>query len=193
MILKPQKASFQTLQIRSCHRSKNGRNAFLRAYIRSFSLMQFIIPFGITASSESLHRFRKYESEIKQIQDTELSELREELSEITGIFKGKERKAIEAKMETAERTVSDLKDRISRMVQEHGYPDGQTFMAAYNKAESIVKRYEWELAEWKQRVEGKPAEEKKPLEHKSILIQLHRIREEAQKPSKRSSRDRDER
>lgn len=108
-------------------------------------------------------------------------------------FQGKERKAIEAEIETAEKKVSDLKDRISRMVQEHGYPDGQAFMAAYNKAESIVKRYEWELAEWKQQVEGKPAEEKKPPERKSVLEKLHRIQDEAKKPPKRSSRDRDER
>ena len=44
---------------------------------------------------------------------------------------------------------------------------------AEGRFESIVKRYEWELAEWKQQVEGKPAEEKKP--------------------PKRSYRDRDER
>lgn len=141
---------------------------------------------------ELLHQLRKYASEIKQIQDTELPELREELSETTGIFKGKERKAIEVKIEVAEQRVSDLKDRISRMVQEHGYPDGQTFMAAYNKAESIVKQYGWELAEWKQQVEGKPAEEKKLPERKSVLEKLHRIRDEAQKPQKRSYHDRDE-
>lgn len=142
---------------------------------------------------ELLHQLRKCASEIKQIQDTELPELRAQLAGTTGIFKGKERKAIEAKIETAEKKVSDLKDRISRMVQEHGYPDGQTFMAAYNKAESIVTRYEWELAEWKQQVEGKPAEEKKPPERKSVLEKLHRIQNEAQKPQKRSYRDRDER
>ena len=142
---------------------------------------------------ELLHRLRKCASEIKQIQDIELPELREQLAETTGIFKGKERKAIEAKIETAEKKVSDLKDRISRMVQEHGYPDGQGFMAAYNKAERIVKQYEWELAEWKQQVEEKPAEEKKPPERKSVVAQLHRIRDEAQKPQKHSYRDRDER
>ena len=142
---------------------------------------------------ELLHWLRKCASEIKQIQDTELPKLREELSEITGIFKGKERKAKEAEIETAEKRVSNLKDRISRMVQEQGYPDGQAFMAAYNKAESIVKQYEWELAEWKQQVEGKPAKEKKPPERKSVLAQLHRIRDEAQKPQKRSCHDRDER
>ena len=142
---------------------------------------------------ELLHRLRKCASEIKQIQDTELPKLRAQLAETTGIFKGKERKAKESEIEAAEKRVSDLKDRISCMVQEHGYPDGQAFMAAYNKAESIVKRYEWELAEWKQQVEGKPAEEKKPPERKSVLEQLHRIRDEAQKPQKRSCRDRDER
>lgn len=142
---------------------------------------------------ELLHRLRKCASEIKQIQDTELPKLRAQLAETTGIFKGKERKAKESEIEAAEKRVSDLKDGISCMVQEHGYPDGQAFMAAYNKAESIVKRYEWELAEWKQQVEGKPAEEKKPSERKSVLEQLHRIRDEAQKPQKRSCRDRDER
>lgn len=118
---------------------------------------------------------------------------REELPEITGIFKGKERKAKEAEIEATEKKISDLKDRISRMVQEQGYPDGQAFMAAYNKAERIVKQYEWALAEWKQQVEGKPAEEKNPPERKSVLEKLHRIRDEAQKPPKRSYRDRDER
>lgn len=142
---------------------------------------------------ELLHRFRKCASEIKKIQDAELLELREQLAETAGIFKGKERKAIETEIETAEKKVSDLKDRISRMVQEHGYPDGQAFMAAYNKAESIVKRYDWELAEWKQQVEGKPAEEKKPPEHKSVLEKLHLIQDELKKSPKRSSRDRDER
>jgi len=142
---------------------------------------------------ELLHRLRKYASEIKQIQDTELPELREELSETTGIFKGKERKEIEARIKVKEQKVSTLKDRISRMVQAHGYPDGQAFMAAYNKAERIVKQYEWALAEWMQQVEGKPAEEKKPPERKSVLEKLHRIREEAQKPPKRYYRDRDER
>ena len=68
------------------------------------------------------------------------------------------------------------------------------FMAAYNKAERIVKQYEWELAEWKQQVEGKPAEEKKPPERRSVLEKLHRIQSEAKKqPPKRSSSDRDER
>lgn len=142
---------------------------------------------------ELLHRLRKCAAEIKQIQDTELTELRAQLAETTGIFKGKERKAIEVKIETADHKVSDLKDRISRMVQEQGYPDGQSFMAAYNKAERIVKRYEWELAEWKRQVEGKPAEEKKPPERESVLEKLHRIRDEAQKPPKRSYRARDER
>lgn len=118
---------------------------------------------------ELLHRLRKRASEIKQIQDIKLPRLRTELTETTDIFKGKERKTIEVKIETVEKKVSDLKDRISRMVQEQGYPDGQVFMAAYNKAERIVKQYEWELAEWKQQVERKPAKEKKPPERKSIL------------------------
>lgn len=142
---------------------------------------------------ELLHWLRKCASKIKQIQDTELSELKAQLTETTGIYKGKERKAKEAEIEAAEKKVSDLKDRISRMAREQGYPDGQTFMTAYNKAERIVKQYEWELAEWKQQVEGKPYEEKKPPERKSVLAQLHRIRDEVQKPQKRSSRDRDER
>lgn len=98
-------------------------------------------------NKELLRRLRKCAAEIKQIQDTELPKLRTELSETIGIFKGKEGKAIEAKIETAEQKVSDLKDRISRMVRDQGHHDDQAFMAAYNKTESIVRQYEWELAE----------------------------------------------
>ena len=86
-----------------------------------------------------------------------------------------------------------LGDLTEKTGYKNEYPDGQVFMAAYNKAERIVKQYEWELAEWKQQVEEKPAEEKKPPERRSVLEKLHRIRDEAQKPQKRSYRDRDER
>lgn len=72
---------------------------------------------------ELLHRLRKCASEIKQIQDIELPRLRAELAETTGIFKGKERKTIEVKIETTEKKVSDLKDRIPRTVQERFYHD----------------------------------------------------------------------
>ena len=66
-------------------------------------------------------------------------------------------------------------------------------MAVYNKAERIIKQYEWVLAERKQQAEGKSAEEKKPPERRSVVAQLYRIRDEVQKPLKRSYCDRDER
>lgn len=92
----------------------------------------------------------------------------------------------------SERSKNGGRRAESQRSQRQNFPHGtgtglQAFMAAYNKAERIVKQYEWVLAERKQQAEGKSAEEKKPPERRSVVAQLYRIRDEAQKPPKRSS------
>lgn len=100
--------------------------------------------------------------------------------------------------EKSERSKNGGRRAESQRSQRQNFPHGtgtglQAFMAVYNKAERIVKQYEWVLAERKQQAEGKSAEEKKPPERRSVVAQLYRIRDEVQKPLKRSYCDRDER
>jgi len=98
------------------------------------------------------------------------------------LFKGKERKAIQAETTEAEKEVRSLKDEIFDLVRQEGYPDGQAFLSAYNKAEAIVQQYNRDMAAWKQRTESAPAE--KP-QRKSVLAELRRLEAEMKRQPRR--------
>lgn len=136
---------------------------------------------------ELLLRLRKRAETVKRIQSTDIPRLQNRLSQLTGLFKGKERKEIESKIEAAEKEVDDLKFEITDMVRIAGYPDGQAFMEAYNKAEKIVRKYSQELAEWKQQAGEKTKAQIKPPERKSVLAKLERLKAES-KQTKRQVR-----
>ena len=118
----------------------------------------------------------------KEIQEVEIPKLKAQLAETKGIFKGKERKAIEAKITEAEHQARVLKDELFELVRQEGYPDGQAFLTAYNKAESIVRQYKRDLAQWERRAD---ATEQKP-QRKSVLEELRRLEAEAKRKPRRS-------
>ena len=70
------------------------------------------------------------------------------LTETKGIFKGKERKALEIQIQQTEREIADKLDKIPDTLKADGYPDVQVFMATYRKAEPVVDQYNRDLAEW---------------------------------------------
>lgn len=80
------------------------------------------------------------------------------------------------------------------MVKKAGYPNGQAFMAAYNKAEKIVKQYKTDLAEWERRTQQpRQAELQRPPEKRSIIEQLRQIQTEAKQKSRNTpKRSRDD-
>ena len=118
----------------------------------------------------------------KEIQEVRIPQLKVQLAETKGLFKGKERKAIETQITETEKEVRNLKDEIFGLVEQAGYPDGQTFLTAYNKAECIVRQYQQDMAAWKQRAEGAPAE--KP-QRKSVLEELRRLEAEMKRQPRR--------
>lgn len=118
----------------------------------------------------------------KEIQEVRIPKLKAQLSETKGLFKGKERKAIQAEITEAEKEVRSLKDEINELVTQAGYPDGQAFLSAYNRAESIVRQYQRDMAAWKQRAEDAPAE--KP-QRKSVLEELRRLEAEMKRQLRR--------
>ena len=95
---------------------------------------------------------------------------------------GKERRAIEAKITEAEQKARALKDEIFDMVRQEGYPDGQAFLTVYNKAESIVRQFKRDLAEWERRTSDTPME--KP-QRKSVLAELRRLEAEVKRQPRR--------
>lgn len=118
-----------------------------------------------------------------------------------GLFKGKERKALEVKIKETEVEIADRLDKIPDTLKADGYPDVQVFMRTFREMESVVEQYNRDLAEWEYQVSRKPTaatkEQHRPPERQSVLKHLREIQERnKQQPPQRQykkSIDRDSR
>ena len=133
--------------------------------------------------------------EIRSLQE-EVPRLKTQLVETKGIFKGRERKALETKIQRTEEKISAMLEELPEILKEDGYPDVRAFMATYRKAEAVVEQYNRELAEWERKVreKGKPAEKEQaaPPRRESVLKRLRQLQAEgkSQKPKpKRKTHD----
>ena len=135
--------------------------------------------------------------EIRHLQDTVLSKLKQQLADTKGIFKGKERKALTEQIQRTEKEIAEKLDKLPDVLKEDGYPDVQAFMATYRKAEAVVEQYNRDLAAWERQVreKQKPAqkEQAKPPERKSVLKRLRQLQAVGRQRSqpKRKSHDRE--
>ena len=133
--------------------------------------------------------------EIRSLQD-EVPKLKAQLAETKGIFKSKERKALEAQIQQTEEKISAMLEVLPEILKDDGYPDVQAFMATYRKAEAVVDNYNRELAEWERNVKEsrRPTEKERyvPPEKQSVRDQLKRLQTEGRQPkSKHRSHDRE--
>ncbi len=139
--------------------------------------------------------------EIKNLQDKVLPQLKQQLADTKGLFKGKERKALEVKIKETEMEIADRLDKIPDTLKEDGYPDVQVFMRTFREMESVVEQYNRDLAEWEYQVSRKPTaaakEQRRPPEKQSVLKHLREIQERnKQQPPQRQRKkfiDRDSR
>lgn len=143
-------------------------------------------------------KVQKQAKEIKKLQEVTLPNLRQQLAETTGIFKGKELKALEKQIQQTEAELGEKLDKLPDILIDDGYPDVQAFMKTYRKAEAIVTQYNQDLAEWEQAVKNgqKPAEKKqKPPEKQSVRKHLRQLQAEGkqntQPKQRKKSQDRD--
>ena len=129
--------------------------------------------------------------EIRSLQE-EVPRLKTQLVETKGIFKGRERKELEAKIRRTEEKISAMLEALPEILKKDGYPDVQAFMATYRKAEAVVENYNRELAEWERKVreKGKPAEKEQsaPPGRESVLKRLRQLQAEgkSQKPKRKT-------
>jgi len=91
--------------------------------------------------------------ESRRLQE-EVPKLKAQLAETKGVFKSRERKAIETEIERTEATISAMLEAIPDMLKDDGYPDVQAFIAAYLKAEAVVEEYNRALAEWERKAKA---------------------------------------
>lgn len=130
---------------------------------------------------------------IRNLQDNVLPKLKTQLAGTTGIFKGKERKAITEQIQQTEKEISERLDKLPDILKEDGYPDVQAFMATYREAEAVVEQYNHSLAEWERQVKEKNRPQKPP-EKESVRNRLRQLQEQGrQQPHRKKFFDRDSR
>ena len=64
---------------------------------------------------------------IKNLQDKVLPQLKQHLADTKGLFKGKERKALEVRIKETEVEIADRLDKIPDTLKADGYPDVTSF------------------------------------------------------------------
>ena len=109
-----------------------------------------------------------------------VTKLKEELEEVKGLFRGKERKSSESRIANAQERLSSMKAYLNTIVNNSGYKSVQGFMRVYKKVEGEVLAYQKAMEQYRTRGGQKPPEEE------SIREQLRRLTEEG----KRSEIDR---
>ena len=128
--------------------------------------------------------------EIRSLQD-EVPKLKAQLAETKGIFKSKERKALETQIQQTEAKISAMLAELPDILKSDGYPDVQAFMATYRKMEAVVEQYNRDLAEWERQIKekGKP---KRPPEKESVRDRLRQLQADGkQQRTRKKSQDRE--
>lgn len=129
--------------------------------------------------------------EIKHLQNNVLPKLQQQLADTKGIFKGKERKELESKIQQMEQKISKMLDELPDVLKADGYPDVQAFMATFRKMEGIVEQYNRDLAKWERQVKEKE-EPTRPPEKESVRDTLRRLQAEGkQQRTRKKSQDRE--
>ena len=141
-----------------------------------------------------MRKLQEQSQEMKHTQQ-EISVLKKQLSETKGLFKGKERKSLEGRIEQMEKLEKRMHANMAQTAKQAGYPDVQSFAKVYYKSEELIREYNEELKAWKKQTVQK---KEKPLEQPkkaSVLEKLHRYQQEGRQQPKRSvkkkSMDRD--
>lgn len=120
---------------------------------------------------------------IKHLKHTELPKLEKQLAETTGLFKGKERKALTEKIVRMRHEIDRRMDRLPGILREDGYPDVQAFKRTYDAATALVEQYNRDLAAWEQQIsgKGKSKPQQKPPEKESVRKKLREMQAEVKR------------
>ena len=92
---------------------------------------------------------------IHQTEVVELPRLEKNLENIKGLFKGKEKKVAQTKINQCKKRMAKQKEELKRIVKESGYATVKSFMDNYNKTYVLIMEYQKEMEDWKQQTEQK--------------------------------------
>ena len=109
-------------------------------------------------------RVQNKAKEIKHLQDKVLAKLKQQLADTKSMFKGKEQKALTAKIEEIEHNLKQQFDQFLDMLKTEDYPDVQEFTRTFRQMKAVVEQYKQDLAQWECQI-GKT---RSPLERESV-------------------------
>ena len=124
---------------------------------------------------ETKEKLEKQIAAIRNLEQYEIPQLKEELEEVKGLFRGRERKSLESRIANAQERLSSMKTYLNTIVNNNGYKSVQGFLRVYKKAEGEVLAYQKAMEQYRTRGGQKPPEEE------SIREQLQRLAEEAKR------------
>lgn len=133
---------------------------------------------------------------IRHTEYVELPKLEKNLQDIKGLFKGKEKKATQDKIDQCKKRLSGQKDQLKKIVRARGYVTVKSFMENYDRAYGIVAEYQRELRRWEQQTgNGKKDMKQETVRQKESVraklkknVQLVKEREQGKKVVQKKDR-----
>ncbi|MBS6923492.1 MAG: MobA/MobL family protein [Lachnospiraceae bacterium] len=133
---------------------------------------------------------------IRHTEYVELPKLEKNLQDIKGLFKGKEKKATQNKIDQCKKRLSGQKDQLKKIVRARGYVTVKSFMENYDRAYGIVAEYQRELRRWEQQTgNGKKDMKQEAVRQKESVraklkknVQLVKEREQGKKVVQKKDR-----
>ena len=112
------------------------------------------------------------------------------------MFKGKEKKATQDKIDQCKKRLSGQKDQLKKIVRARGYVTVKSFMENYDRAYGIVAEYQRELRRWEQQTgNGKKDMKQETVRQKESVraklkknVQLVKEREQGKKVVQKKDR-----
>ena len=101
--------------------------------------------------AETRDEFRRCASEIGKIQNEQIPGLRRRLDSLQGLFKSKERKAVEEQIQVAFLNLHNRHAEFDGLVRRAGYESIEKFMEDFNSLQDEVIRQQNEMQEWREK------------------------------------------
>ena len=118
----------------------------------------------------SVHVRNLYDNEQK------VMDLKQELENMKGLFKSKEKKQLKEHIEDIEHLIINQKKELSEIVQKHGFGTVKEFIERYDGLVDVKEMYEWRLQNWEQ--------ENVPTKWPEEMVEMHRRQREREKEMK---------
>lgn len=96
-------------------------------------------------------KLEKQITAIRNLEQYEIPQLREELEGIKGVYRGKERKFLESRIANAQERLSSMKAYLNTIVNNSGHKSVQGFMRVYKSAGGEVLAYQNAMEQYRTR------------------------------------------